>query len=290
LPTVPLLFRNLRFFKSSGIDLGWKSGSSSFLWILYENVCFTYVLAMLGVVLPAINRAQVMGEIIKAANLENSTATAITKQEVRYRIGEIGVIPAVRVASEDDALFAAEALAEGGIPIVEISVTFPGAFHVISHLVQCVPNMIVGAGSVLSADMARRCLAEGAKFLTTDGLVLEVVEFAIKKEVVVFPGALTPTEVIAAWKAGSDFVKVVPCDAVGGHNYIRSLKSALPQIHLIAAGGVNQRTALSFITAGATALGVGRDLIPAEAIRLRQGQRIQELARRFLSAVDSGRN
>jgi 2-dehydro-3-deoxyphosphogluconate aldolase / (4S)-4-hydroxy-2-oxoglutarate aldolase len=235
------------------------------------------------------NMAQTMGQVFNRIDLENSAAVTLTKEIVRRRITDIGVIPAVRVASEEDALFVGEALAEGGIPVVEICVTFPGAFHVISHLVEQLPNMIVGAGSVLSADMARRCQDEGATFLTTDGFVPEVVEFAIREEIVVFPGALTPTEVIAAWKAGSDFVKVVPCDALGGHNYIRSLKTALPQVKLIAAGGVNQRTALNFITAGATALGVGRDLIPAEAIRLRQAPRIQELARRFLSAVESGR-
>jgi 2-dehydro-3-deoxyphosphogluconate aldolase / (4S)-4-hydroxy-2-oxoglutarate aldolase len=234
--------------------------------------------------------AQTVEEDIEAVDFENLTTAGITKKEVRYRIAEIGVIPAVRVASEEDALFAAEVLAKAGIPIIEISVIFPGALRIISHLVKSIPNMIVGAGSVLSADMARRCLAEGAKFLTSDGLVREVVEFAIREEVVILPGALTPTEVIAAWKAGSDFVKVFPCDAVGGHSYIRSLKSAFPQIRLIAAGGVNQRTALDFITAGATALGVGKDLIPAEAIRLRQDQRIHELARRFLSSVYSGRS
>jgi 2-dehydro-3-deoxyphosphogluconate aldolase/(4S)-4-hydroxy-2-oxoglutarate aldolase len=233
--------------------------------------------------------AQTMRQVINGIDVENSTAATLAKEEVRYRIGEIGVIPVVRVASEEDAFFAAEALAEAGIPIVEISMTLPGASHIISHLVEHLPSVLVGAGSIMSIDMARRCLDEGAKFFTTDGLVLEIVEFAIKEEIVVFPGALTPTEVIAAWKAGSDFVKVVPCDAVGGHNYIRSLKSAMPQVHLIAAGGVNQRTALSFIAAGATALGVGRDLIPAEAIRLRQSHRIQELARRFLTSVDSGR-
>lgn len=233
--------------------------------------------------------AQTMEPVINGIDLETFHVPTRTKEEVRYRIAEIGIIPAVRVGSEDDALFIAEALMEAGIPIVEISTAFPGAFHTISHLAKHLPNMIAGAGSIMSTETARRCLDEGARFLTTDGLVPDFVEFAVKAEVVVFPGALTPTEIIAAWKAGSDFVKVVPCDAVGGHNYIRSLKSSMPQIHLIAAGGVDQRTALSFITAGATALGVGRDLIPAEAIRLRQAQRIQELGRRFLSSVDNGR-
>jgi 2-dehydro-3-deoxyphosphogluconate aldolase/(4S)-4-hydroxy-2-oxoglutarate aldolase len=236
------------------------------------------------------NMAQTMGPIVDGFDLEISTSVATpTKEKVRRRIAEIGIIPAIRVISEEDGFFAAEALAEAGIPIVEICTTFPGALRVISHLVASLPDMIVGAGSILNTDTARRSLDEGAKFLTTDGFVPEVVEFAANEEIVIFPGALTPTEVIAAWKAGSDFVKVVPCDAVGGHNYIRSLKTALPQVKLIAAGGVNQQTALKFITAGASALGVGRDLIPAEAIRLRQAQRIQELARRFLSAVESGR-
>jgi 2-dehydro-3-deoxyphosphogluconate aldolase/(4S)-4-hydroxy-2-oxoglutarate aldolase len=112
---------------------------------------------------------------------------------------------------------------------------------------------------------------------------------AAKEEIVVFPGALTPTEIIAAWKAGSDFVKVVPCDAMGGPSYIRSLKTALPQVRLIAAGGVNRLTAFNYIAAGATALGLGKELIPREAIRLRQSQRIQELARRFLTSVGDGR-
>jgi 2-dehydro-3-deoxyphosphogluconate aldolase / (4S)-4-hydroxy-2-oxoglutarate aldolase len=233
--------------------------------------------------------AQTMRQVFSRIDLENSTAVTLTKDAVRRRIADVGVIPAVRVSSEEDAFFAATALAKGGIPIIEICVTFPGAFNLISHLVEQLPDLMVGAGSVLSADMARRCLQEGAAFLTTDGFVAEVVEFAVSEEIVVFPGVLTPTEVIAAWKAGSDFVKVVPCDAVGGHNYIRSLKTALPQVKLIAAGGVSQRTAVDFIKAGATALGVGRDLIPAEAIRLRQAPRIQELARRFLSCVDNGR-
>jgi 2-dehydro-3-deoxyphosphogluconate aldolase/(4S)-4-hydroxy-2-oxoglutarate aldolase len=233
--------------------------------------------------------AETMEQATVNIQIGNLRPVTRSKQEIRYRISETGVLPAIRVSSEEEALFAAEALAEGGISIVEISVTFPGAYRLVSHLIERMPDMIVGAGSILTEDMARRCFNEGAQFLTTDGVVSEVTEFAVGKDVVVLPGALTPTEVIAAWKAGSDFVKVVPCDAVGGHNYIRSLKAAFPQIPLIAAGGVNQQTALNFIREGASALGVGKDLIPAEAISLRQGQRIQELCRRFLSSVANGR-
>jgi 2-dehydro-3-deoxyphosphogluconate aldolase/(4S)-4-hydroxy-2-oxoglutarate aldolase len=213
----------------------------------------------------------------------------MTKTEVYERIQEIGIIPAVRASSAEDARFAAEAVSRGGIPIVEITMTVPGALQVISHLLKIAPEMIVGAGSILDVETARRCAEAGAQFLTTDGLVLEVVEFAVREHIVVFPGALTPSEVIEAWAAGSDFVKVVPCAAVGGDSYIRSLNAALPQVPLIAAGGVNQLTALNFILSGATALGVGRELIPKEAIRLRQSDRIVELSRRFLSFVNNGR-
>jgi 2-dehydro-3-deoxyphosphogluconate aldolase/(4S)-4-hydroxy-2-oxoglutarate aldolase len=211
------------------------------------------------------------------------------KEEVHAHIEEIGIVPAVRTSSADDARFAAEAVSRGGIPIVEIAMTVPGAMEVISSLRKNIPDLLVGAGSVLDVETARRCLDTGAQFLTTDGLDLEIVEFAVKQHVVVFPGTLTPTEVIVAWKAGSDFVKVVPCAQVGGDSYIRALKAPLPQVPLIAAGGVNQLTALNFILAGATALGVGRELIPREAIRMRQADRIQELARRFVSFVTNGR-
>jgi len=212
----------------------------------------------------------------------------MTKEEVHARIEEIGVIPITRVSTAEDARFAAEAVSRGGIPIVEVAMTVPGALEVISSLIKDFPDMLVGAGSIMDAETARRCLDAGAAFLTSDGLDLEFVEFAIKEHVCVFPGALTPTEVITAWKAGCDFIKVVPC-AHGGDSYIRMLKAMLPKVPLIAAGGVNQLTALNYILAGAIGLGVGRELIPREAIRLRQSERIQELARRFLSFVNNGR-
>jgi 2-dehydro-3-deoxyphosphogluconate aldolase/(4S)-4-hydroxy-2-oxoglutarate aldolase len=148
------------------------------------------------------------------------------------------------------------------------------------------PEMIVGAGSILEPETARRCLDAGAKFLTTDGLVMEIVQYAAAADVVVFPGALTPTEVIAAWRAGSDFVKVVPCAAVGGEHYIRALKTPLSQVPIIAAGGVTHQNALGYLSAGAVALGIGKALLPREAVTLRQSNRIRELARRFLNAVE----
>jgi len=208
---------------------------------------------------------------------------------VRARVEEIGIVPAVRVSSEHVARFAAEAVAGGGIPIVEIEMTVPGAIDVIRYLVANIPDMVVGAGSLYDTETARRCIGAGAKFLTTDGLDLAIVEFANKEEIAVWPAALTPTEVITAWKAGPDFVKIFPCAPVGGDTYIRILKKAFTHIPLIAAGGVNQQTAQKFILAGASALGVGGELIPEDALRLKQAGRIRELAQRFAKFVNEGR-
>ena len=214
----------------------------------------------------------------------------VKKNEVRARIEEIGIIPGVRVPSAADARFAAEAVNRAGIPVAEITMTVPGAIGVITGLTRNIPEMIVGAGTVLDIETAKRCLDAGAKFITSPGLVLEVVEFAAKNEVVVFPGALTPTEVITAWKAGADFVKIFPCGQVGGDSYIRALKAPLPQVPLIASGGVNQQTALNFILAGAAALGIGGELIPRESVQQRQEDRILELARRFRKLVKEARS
>jgi 2-dehydro-3-deoxyphosphogluconate aldolase/(4S)-4-hydroxy-2-oxoglutarate aldolase len=211
------------------------------------------------------------------------------KEEVQARIEEIGIVPAVRLYSAEDARFATEAVSNGGIPIVEITMTVPGAIEVISELAKHSPELIVGAGTLFDTETAKRCLDAGATFLTSPGLDLGLVEFAHKQNVVALAGALTPTEVTMAWKAGSDFVKVFPCSQVGGDTYIKALKRPFPQVRLIAAGGVNQKTAANFILAGASAIGVGGELIPREAIELRQADRIHELARRFVGFVKSAR-
>lgn len=212
------------------------------------------------------------------------------KEEVCALIKEIGIIPAIRVSSSEEAHFAAEAVTSGGIPIVEITLTVTGAVELIAHLVRYHPKMIVGAGTVLSTETARQCLDAGASFLTAPSFDARIVDFAAKESLAVLPGALTPTEVVTAWQAGSDFVKVFPCAEVGGERYIKALKTSLPQIPLIAAGGVNQQTAANFILSGATAIGVGAELIPTEAIARRQSQRIRELSQRFVGFVKSARH
>jgi 2-dehydro-3-deoxyphosphogluconate aldolase / (4S)-4-hydroxy-2-oxoglutarate aldolase len=214
----------------------------------------------------------------------------LDKNEVCAKIREIGIVPAARTSSPEDALFAAEVVARGGIPIVEITMTVPGAIDVIAHLVKNLPHVIVGAGTVLDLETARLCVDAGATFLTCPGLDLAIVEFAKKHNLAMLAGALTPTEIVTAWKAGSDFVKVFPCAQVGGDSYIRAVKGPFPRIELIAAGGVNQQTAANFILAGAAALGIGRELVPAEAVQKRQEGRIRELAHRFLNFVRTARS
>jgi 2-dehydro-3-deoxyphosphogluconate aldolase/(4S)-4-hydroxy-2-oxoglutarate aldolase len=213
----------------------------------------------------------------------------MTKDQVCALIRQIGIIPAIRVSSYDDAHFATEAVASGGIPIVEITMTVPRAVELISHLVRAHQNIVVGAGTVLDIEIARQCEDAGASFITAPGFDPEIVEFASKENLAVLPGGLTPTEVVRAWKAGADFVKVFPCPQVGPDKYIKSLKTALPQISLIAAGGVNQNTAEDLIVAGADAIGVGKELIPPDAIRLRKPDRIRELSHRFAGFVNAGR-
>jgi len=211
------------------------------------------------------------------------------KSKVRALIEEIGIVPAIRTYRADRARFAAEAVNRAGIPIAEITMTVPGALEVIEHMAKTQPEMAVGAGTVLDIETAHRCLDAGARFLTSTGLVPEVVEFAIKHDILVFPGALTPTEVIAAWKLGADLVKVFPCGAMGGAPYIRTLKLPFPHIPLIATGGVNQQTAGSFILAGATALGIGSQLINPEFLPDMRESQISELARRYLGMIKTAR-
>ncbi len=212
-----------------------------------------------------------------------------TRKEVFARIVEIGIMPSIRVNAADLALFAAETVYEAGIPVVEITNTVPNAVSVIAQLTRNYPDFIVGGGTVLNIDTAKRCIDAGARFITSPGLVPEVLEYSLKNDVAAIPGALTPSEVIAAWKAGGDFVKIFPCAQVGGDQYIRALKIPLPQIPLIASGGVNQLTAANFIFAGASALGIGSELMPLKALSTRQGQWIHELARRFTEAIRNAR-
>src|SRR5437667_2501174 len=212
------------------------------------------------------------------------------KQQVRERIVEIGVVPVVRASSAREARTAADAVCEGGIPIVEITMTVPGAVEVIRELTQSSPaDVLVGAGTVLNVDAARRCLDAGAQFLVSPGLNLQVIQLAVEEGKLMMAGALTPTEVITAWEAGSNLVKVFPCGQVGGAKYIKALRGPLPQIPLVPTGGVNLNTAAELIEAGAVALGVGGELVSAEALKSNKPEIIVENARKFLAIVTQAR-
>ena len=212
------------------------------------------------------------------------------KQKVRSRIEEIGIIPVVRASSQREAHIAAEAVCKGGIPIVEITMTCPGAIDVIRELAKSAGSKIlIGAGTVLGAADAQRCLDAGAQFLVSPGFNRATVDLAVRESKLIMAGALTPTEIIEAWTAGSDLVKVFPCGQVGGAKYIRALKGPLPQIPLVPTGGVNLSTAADFIEAGAAALGIGGELVQPEALKSNKPEMIVETARKFLEIVATAR-
>lgn len=206
------------------------------------------------------------------------------KTLVINRIKDIGIIPVVRATSADEAMRVVEAIREGGIPILEITMTVPGAIDVIEKLsTKFGDDVLIGAGTVLDPDTARRCVSSGAQFIVSPVLNLETIAGCRELDVVVMPGALTPTEVVQAWNAGADFVKVFPAGAVGGPSYLRALKAPLPQIELVPTGGVSLKTAADFIKAGAAALGVGGDLCDLE-MHLITGR-----AKQFLEIVREAR-
>ena len=212
------------------------------------------------------------------------------KAAVIQTIRDIGIIPVVRAQSSDEAMKAIDAIRAGGISILEITMTVPGAVAVIEEVSQRYGNeALVGAGTVLDGETARACILAGARFVVSPALNLETIEVCRRHGIAVMPGALTPTEVVQAWSAGADFVKVFPAGAVGGASYIKSLKAPLPQIELVPTGGVSLKTAADFIKAGASALGVGADLVDLKAIREGQANLITERAREFVRIVAEAR-
>src|SRR5204862_4171935 len=214
----------------------------------------------------------------------------MTREEISNRIVEIGIVPIVRATSSAQARQAAEAVCAGGIPIVEVTMTVPGAIELIKELVKSLgAEVLIGAGSVLDAGTAQRCIDSGAEFIVAPGFDSATVQLVKNLGKPMMAGALTPTEVITAWRAGSDFVKIFPCGTVGGSKYIKALKAPLPQIPMIPTGGVNMNTAAEFIQAGADALGVGGELVLPAALKSGDMKAITETAREFLAIVRDAR-
>ena len=214
----------------------------------------------------------------------------MTRTEIRERMTSIGIVPVIRASSAQKALMAVEALQKGGIPIVEVTLTVPGAEKVIESLRgKSDGTLLVGAGTVLDIEGAKRCLDAGAQFIVSPGFDAATVGFVNAQKILMIAGALTPSEIIAAWKRGSDLVKIFPCSAVGGPSYIKALKGPFPQIPFIPTGGVNLQTAASFIQAGSEALGIGGELVPASALDSGKPEVITDLAKQFVQIVREAR-
>jgi 2-dehydro-3-deoxyphosphogluconate aldolase/(4S)-4-hydroxy-2-oxoglutarate aldolase len=212
------------------------------------------------------------------------------KQSVLRTILEIGVVPVVRTSSAETAVRAIEAIYRGGIRAAEVTMTVPNAIRALEKLADEFGDKIVlGAGTVLDPETARMCMLAGAQFFVTPTLNLKTIEMAHRYSKPIFPGALTPTEVLAAWDAGADIVKVFPCGAVGGPKYIRALKGPFPQIQMIPTGGVNLETTAEFLKAGACAVAVGGELIDAKTIGEGRYEVFEERARLYLAEVAKGR-
>jgi len=211
------------------------------------------------------------------------------KQEVRSIIEKVGIVPVIRASSAEEARFAADCVAKGGVPIVEITMTVPGAVEVIRELVKAMPQVLVGAGTVLNEAAAGQCADAGAQFLVTPGFSAPAIAAARDRDLLIMVGALTPSEIMAASAAGADFVKVFPCGSMGGPKYLQALRGPFPQIPFVPTGGVNLETAADYIRAGASALGVGGEMVSKDALKARDGDVISKLSALFVNLVRDAR-
>jgi 2-dehydro-3-deoxyphosphogluconate aldolase/(4S)-4-hydroxy-2-oxoglutarate aldolase len=208
------------------------------------------------------------------------------KEQVLHQIQKAGLLPVLRADSAKQAIAIADAIIAGGISVVEVTMTVPGAVEVIRALGATYGDrLLIGAGTVLDPETARACMLAGAQFIVSPTLKLETIAICRRYGVAILPGALTPTEVLTAWEAGADVVKVFPCSAVGGAKYLKALHGPMPQLKLIPTGGVSLATAEDFLRAGAFALGVGSDLVDTKAIAEGHPEVITETATKYLAIV-----
>jgi 2-dehydro-3-deoxyphosphogluconate aldolase / (4S)-4-hydroxy-2-oxoglutarate aldolase len=208
------------------------------------------------------------------------------KTKIMQQMYQLGLVPVLRASSAQEAITIADAILAGGVNILEVTMTVPGAIRVIEQLANHHgEKLLLGAGTVLDPETARNCILAGAQFIVSPALDLRTIELCRRYSVPIIPGALTPTEIVAAWQAGADIVKVFPCSAVGGAKYLKALQGPLPQIQLIPTGGVSLATAEEFLAAGAFALGVGGDLVDAKAAREGRTSVITENAKKYIGIV-----
>ena len=212
------------------------------------------------------------------------------KRDVFNRMVTEGLIPVIRVASAAEAIDVADAIKEGGVTVIEITMSVPGALDTIKDLTKKYKDeIIMGAGTILDPETGRAALLAGAQFLVTPTLNLELIQLAHRYSAVIVPGAMTPTEILTAWNAGADMVKVFPAAQLGGPEYIKALRGPLPQILYVPTGGVNLQNAGAFIKAGATALGAGGELVDKKAVKEKRFNIITENTRAFLKTIREAR-
>jgi 2-dehydro-3-deoxyphosphogluconate aldolase/(4S)-4-hydroxy-2-oxoglutarate aldolase len=212
------------------------------------------------------------------------------RAELRQRIETTGIVPIVRAPSAEVAATAARAILAAGIDVLEITMTVPKATDLLRQLRKEVgKEVLLGAGTVLDAQTAKDCIAAGAEFIVAPGLDLDTIEAAHALDKPCMPGALTPTEVITAWNAGADMVKIFPCSAVGGASYLRALKAPLPHIKMLPTGGVDATTAADFIKAGAAALGVGAAVVDLKLLAEKGPAAVTQKCEQLVAAVRAAR-
>jgi 2-dehydro-3-deoxyphosphogluconate aldolase/(4S)-4-hydroxy-2-oxoglutarate aldolase len=209
----------------------------------------------------------------------------VDRTAVIQRIHQVGVLPVLRATSSDAAMALADAIAAGGIAALEVTMTVPGAIGVMRRIAKERPEILIGAGTVLDPETARMCILEGAQFVVSPALNLATIALCRRYSLAILAGALTPTEVIMAWQAGTDIIKIFPASAMGGATYIKSLKAPLPHVDLIPTGGVSLANASEFLEAGAFALGVGADLVDEKAIQQGRASAVTEIAKQYEAIV-----
>ena len=212
------------------------------------------------------------------------------KRDILNRMTAEGLIPVIRVSSAKEAMEVADAIKAGGVNFIEITMSVPGAIDVIKELSQKYKDdIILGAGTILDSETGRVALLAGAQFIVTPTLNLDLIQLAHRYSVPIVPGAMTPTEILTAWNAGADMVKVFPAAQLGGPEYIKALRGPLPHILYVPTGGVNLQNAGAFIKAGASALGAGGELVDKKAVAEKKFNVITENARAFLKAIREAR-
>jgi 2-dehydro-3-deoxyphosphogluconate aldolase/(4S)-4-hydroxy-2-oxoglutarate aldolase len=215
----------------------------------------------------------------------------MTKQQILSAIIDIGVVPVVRTSSAESAIRSIEAIYRGGILAAEITMTVPGAIRALEKVAdQFGDSIVLGAGTVLDPETARACMLAGAEFLVTPGLDVRTIEMAKRYSIAILPGALTPTEILTAWQAGADMIKVFPCSAVGGASYIKAVKAPLPQVLLAPTGGVDIDNVGEFFAAGSDAVAVGSSLVKTKALREGRFDEIEKATAAFVKAVAKARS